>query len=127
MHHHEDLDKVKIVAEVRNTTREAKYISKRLFFNKELMTLGNLEFETGDEIKMIFAIQRHGSDGVETVPFQENDYIMTESGIAPSVDVPGASAPGLTSLQTWVANQLSVPFNFSKETQFLEAHRSKKK
>lgn len=42
MHHHEDLDKVKIVAEVRNMTREAKCISKRLFFNKELLTLGNL-------------------------------------------------------------------------------------
>ena len=56
MHHHTDLDKVKIIGEVRNMTRDVKVISKRLFFNKELLTLGNLEFETGDEIKVTFAI-----------------------------------------------------------------------
>jgi len=56
LHHHEDLDKVKIIGEVRNMTREAKPISKRLFFNKELLAMGNLEFETGDELKMTFAI-----------------------------------------------------------------------
>ena len=53
--------------------------------------------------------------------------MMTESGLAPSVDIPGQPAQGLTNLQTWIANWLTVPFNFSKETQFLEAHRSKKK
>ena len=31
----------------------------------------------------------------------------------------------MTRLQTWVANQLVTPFNFCKETQFLEAHRKK--
>ena len=56
MHHPEDLDTVKIIAEVKNASREAKSISKRLFFNKELLTLGNLEFQTGDEIKVIFSI-----------------------------------------------------------------------
>lgn len=78
MHHPEDLDTVKIIAEVKNASRETKSISKRLFFNKELLTLGNLEFQTGDEIKVIFSIQRHTGSGIETIPFQENDYIMTE-------------------------------------------------
>lgn len=86
MHHPEDLDTVKIIAEVKNASREAKAISKRLFFNKELLTLGNLEFQTGDEIKVIFSIQKHSGSGVETIPFQENDYIMTEQGLSPSTD-----------------------------------------
>ena len=61
---------MKIIAEVKNMTRSAKPISKRLFFNKELLLLGNLEFMIGDELKIIFAIQRQSSDGiVETVPF----------------------------------------------------------
>lgn len=86
MHHPEDLDTVKIIAEVKNASREAKAISKRLFFNKELLTLGNLEFQTGDEIKVIFSIQKHSGSGIETIPFQENDYIMTEQGLSPSTD-----------------------------------------
>ena len=69
MHHHEDLDKVKILGEVRNMTRGATPISKRLFFNKELLTLGKLEFETGDEIKITFSIEKRGADGIVTVPF----------------------------------------------------------
>ena len=116
MHHHSDLDKVKIVAEIQNTTREAKGISKRLFFNKELITLGNLEFEVGDEIKMIFEIQKHANDGIVKVPFQEIDYVMTEAGIAASVELPDANDNGITQLQTWVANHINVPFNFTKET-----------
>ena len=56
LHHHEDLDKVKIIAEVKNMSRGSRPISKRLFFNKELLTLGNIEFMTGDEIKVTFAI-----------------------------------------------------------------------
>lgn len=51
---------------------------------------------------------------------------MTQSGLASSVDVPGSTAPGLTTLQTWVANQVTVPFNFTKETQFAKAYRTKK-
>ena len=79
MHHPPDLDTVRIIAEVKNMTRGAKPISKRLFFNKELLLLGNLEFMIGDELKVIFAIQKQTSDGnVETVPFQETDYIVTE-------------------------------------------------
>jgi len=60
------------------------------------------------------------------VPFQENDYIVTEAGLAPSVQPVGSKNDGLTTLQTWVANQVSVPFNFSKETQFMQAYRKKK-
>ena len=94
LHHHEDLDKVKIVAEIKNMSREVKPISKRLFFNKELLTLGNVEFMTGDELKVSFAIQRHASDGnIETVPFQEIDYIMTDQGLAPAVE----ERPGMAS------------------------------
>ena len=97
LHHHEDLDKVKIVAEIKNTSRGSKPINKRLFFNKELLYLGKMEFMTGDEIKVTFAIQRHGQDGnVETVPFQEIDYIMTDRGLAPAVqDQPGKEQPVL--------------------------------
>lgn len=70
LHHHEDLDKVKLIAEVKNITRGVKPINKRLFFNKELLLLGNLEFMTGDEVKVTFAIQRQASDGaLQTVPF----------------------------------------------------------
>ena len=32
----------------------------------------------------------------------------------------------MTGLQTWVANEITVPFNFSKETQFLDAYKKKK-
>ena len=86
LHHHEDLDRVKIMAELRNVTRGLKPITKRLFFNKELLFLGNLEFMIGDEITVSFAIQKLSSDGnIESVPFQESDYIMTEEGLAPSV------------------------------------------
>jgi len=57
LHHHEDLDKVKLMAEIKNVNRiGCKPISKRLFFNKETLTLGNLEFATGDEIQITFAI-----------------------------------------------------------------------
>lgn len=56
MHHPSDLDMVKVVAEVRNVSRDVKPISKRLFFNKELLYLGNLEFRTGDEVKIVFAV-----------------------------------------------------------------------
>jgi len=68
---------VKILAEVKNMSREVKPISKRLWFNKELLALGNLEFATGDEIKIVFSLLRPGSDGFEAFIFQENDYIMT--------------------------------------------------
>lgn len=125
MHHPEDLDTVKIIAEVKNASRETKSISKRLFFNKELLTLGNLEFQTGDEIKVIFSIQRHTGSGIETIPFQENDYIMTEQGLSPSTDlIKGDSAS--TNLLTWIASTITTPFNFSKESMFLEAHKKKK-
>ena len=59
LHHHTDLDKVKIVASVQNMSRiDSKSISKRIFFNKELLCLGNLEFRTDDEIKISFSTQR---------------------------------------------------------------------
>ena len=82
---------------------------------------------TGDEIKVIFATQRLGSnDGeVQTVPFQEVDYVMTEEGLAPSTEQPG-QASILTKLQTWKANEMTVPFGFSKETQYLDAYKKKK-
>lgn len=118
LHHNEDLDKVKIIGEVKNMSRGSKPVSKRLFFNKELLTLGNLEFAVGDEIKVSFQIQRVSSQGdIVTVPFQETDFIMTAEGLAPSVEQPGRGAESqLTPLQTWVAKELTVPFNFSKET-----------
>lgn len=126
MHHPADLDMIKIVAEVRNVSREVKPISKRLFFNKELLYLGNLEFQTGDELKVSFAIQRVGSDGnILTIPFSEVDFIVTNEGLAPSVEGSGVQS-SLTALQTWVANQATVPFNFTKETQFLDAYKKKK-
>lgn len=100
LHHHEDLDKVKILAEVRNVNRlGSKPISKRLFFNKETLTLGNLEFATGDEIKISFSIQRVGGDGnIMTVPFQESDFIMTNEGLAPAVVQDGQAEPPITKL-----------------------------
>ena len=71
LHHPGDLDAVKIVCDVRNVSRHGvKGFQKRLFFNKELLNLGNLEFQTGDEIKISFSIQRLGTDGnIITVPF----------------------------------------------------------
>ena len=87
MHHPADLDLVKIMAEVKNVSIEASQpITKRLFFNKELLYLGNLEVRTGDELKISFSIQRFSSDGnTVTVPFSETDYIVTEEGLVPSV------------------------------------------
>lgn len=60
-----------------------------------------------------------------TVPFQEADFIVTIEGLAPSVEGSGVQSE-LTTLQTWVANQATVPFNFTKETQFLDAYKKKK-
>ena len=48
---------------------------------------------TGDEIKISFATQRLGSDGeIQTVPFQEVDYVMSDEGLALATEQPGQVA-----------------------------------
>ena len=51
---------------------------------------------------------------------------MTNDGLAPAVTPEGSEEPPVTKLQTWVANRMTVPFNFSKETQFMEAYKKKR-
>ena len=53
LHHHKDLESNHIMVDIRNTTRlDGKPITKRLFFNKELLPIGNVSVGVGDTIKI---------------------------------------------------------------------------
>ena len=58
LHHHKDLESNHIMVDIRNTSREVKPITKRIFFNKELFGLGSLSVGVGDNIKIQFGLRR---------------------------------------------------------------------
>ena len=66
MHHSKDLDTAYLLAEIKNITRPSQ-TSRRLFFNKEILSLGFLQVQLFDQIKISFLIKRPDKD--EPEPF----------------------------------------------------------
>lgn len=83
LHYHKDLDANNIVAEVRNSSHvDGKAVSKRLFFNKEILVIGDLVFGVNDTIKITFSLKRTDADGnPNLVPFVTNEYLVSPQGL----------------------------------------------
>jgi len=54
LHHNKDLDLTHMVVDVRNTTRD-KFTQKRLYFNKEILSIGYIPCTVNDNIKLTFS------------------------------------------------------------------------
>ena len=149
LHHHRDLDKAHITAEVRNMTQTSDFcvpIQKRLFFNKENYPLGAMYFRVGDKIRIQFGITRFTSEGTEFEAFAINDYKVTNKGLVREgeeetedpqlkqqfaklqAETAGTADEPYTNrvdLLTWRAQNMIVPFEFSKESQYLNTFKTK--
>jgi hypothetical protein len=60
LHHKKDLDLTHVVLEIRNTNRD-KYTQKRLYFNKEIYSIGYVPCTVKDNIKLTFSTKQDDS------------------------------------------------------------------
>lgn len=69
MHHNKELDTTKMVLVVKNITQD-KLTQKRVFFNKEMLSLGSIPFKFGDTLALTF----HTNNDDELVPFNSFEF-----------------------------------------------------
>ena len=81
MHHHKDLESNRIMVDIRNTSQESKPIIKRMFFNKEIFSLGNILVGVGDTLKIQFGLKKTGTESSDFMPFAMSQYLVTTQGL----------------------------------------------
>lgn len=54
LHHNTELDKVHMLVDIRNTTRD-KHSQKRVYFNKEILPIGYIPCTVNDSFKLTFS------------------------------------------------------------------------
>lgn len=69
------------MVDIRNTSREVKPITKRVYFNKELFGFGSLSVGVGDVIKIQFGLRRQGTEASEFAPFSMTEYKVLTNGL----------------------------------------------
>lgn len=101
--------------------------------------IGDLIFGVNDALKVTFSLKKTDSESNSVlVPFATNEYLVSPQGLqlvgesSATTDQSSLvkqlqqessnqSLPNqAVTLETWKAVQINVPFNFSKETQFLD-------
>lgn len=69
MHHPKELDLTHLVCDIKNVTRE-KHASRRLYFNKEIFSIGYIPCFVQDKIKLTFSVKQ----AEELIPFQTFEF-----------------------------------------------------
>ena len=68
---------------MRNTSRpDTKPVQRRLFFNKEILVIGDLIFGVNDALKVTFSLKKTDSESNSVlVPFATNEYLVSLQGL----------------------------------------------
>lgn len=81
INHDKCLDKANIVCKFRNTTDEALPVQKtRLFFNREVLPLGQVFIRVGDQLEMTFTVEESGRAEEDLQPFASYIFQVEELG-----------------------------------------------
>ena len=62
-------------------SRESKAIIKRMFFNKEIFLLGNIQVAVGEVIRIQFGLKKSGTEASEFAPFSMSEYKVLNNGL----------------------------------------------
>jgi len=73
MHHNKELDLIHFVADVYNNT-QSKHTQKRIYFNKEILSIGYIPCSVGDQLKIVFSSK---SDDGEIRTIKSFELVVT--------------------------------------------------
>ena len=102
--------------------------------------------DVGDNVKISFGLKREGTEASDFAPFSVNEYKVLKNGLEKvsgttssrnkdeelqqtlaelqAKEPASKSKPkDIVELLTWRANQMIVPMNFTKETQFMTSFK----
>ena len=116
MQHDPQLDLMHIVCDIRNTARD-KQSSKRVYFNKEILPIGQVACTLNDTIKLTFSTKQDE----EVRPFASFDFRVLEHGLE---QITQLSLPIKVPLKTWTAKTVDLPLNLSKNSTYSRKHQN---
>lgn len=116
LNHDPALDVMHLVCDVRNTARD-KHSQKRIYFNKEILPMGQIACTLNDTIRLTFCT-KHDDD---IAPFASFDFRVLADGLE-QISKDQLSAPIRVPLKTWTAKTAELPVNLSKTNTYTRRH-----